>query len=62
MVEQAVAQARAAGFRELNMDLIAGLPGDDPASFAASLERVLALHPENITVHTLALKQRRDAL
>ena len=57
MVEQAVAQARAAGFRALNMDLIAGLPGDDPASFAASLERVLALHPENITVHTLALKR-----
>ena len=68
MVEQAVAQAREAGFAELNMDLIAGLPGDSFDSFARSLERVLALRPENITVHTLALKkaaalyERREGL
>ena len=68
MVEQAVRQAREAGFKELNMDLIAGLPGDDFDSFAASLARVMALQPENITVHTLALKkaaalyEQRDGL
>ena len=49
--------ARAAGFRRINMDLIAGLPGDTPAGFERSLGQVLALRPENITVHTLALKK-----
>jgi len=57
MIEVAAQQARDAGFAELNMDLIAGLPGDDFDSFCRSLERVMALHPENITVHTLALKK-----
>ncbi len=54
---RAFAQAREAGFRAINMDLIAGLPADDPARFAASLEEVISLGPENITVHTLALKK-----
>ena len=57
---QAFHQARAAGFREINMDLIAGLPQDGPDSFADSLAQVLALEPENITVHTLALKKGAD--
>ena len=59
-VERAYAQAVEAGFSSINMDLIAGLPGDDPASFARSLERVLALGPSNVTVHTLALKKGAD--
>ena len=54
---RAFQQAREAGFRAVNMDLIAGLPADDPASFADSLEKLIALAPENITVHTLALKK-----
>ena len=41
----------------VNMDLIAGLPGDSPRGFADTLHRVLALAPSNITVHTLALKK-----
>lgn len=49
--------ARAAGFTAVNMDLIAGLPGDTVESFADSLERVLALGPENITIHTLTVKR-----
>lgn len=49
--------ARRAGFDGINMDLIAGLPGDTPESFAASLDAVLALAPSNVTVHTLALKR-----
>jgi oxygen-independent coproporphyrinogen III oxidase len=56
-VPDAVALARAAGFDALNMDLIAGLPGDNPEIFISSLEQVLALRPENVTVHTLALKR-----
>ena len=41
----------------VNMDLIAGLPLDTPESFGKTLDKVLALRPENITVHTLALKK-----
>ncbi|MBO5318012.1 MAG: coproporphyrinogen dehydrogenase HemZ [Oscillospiraceae bacterium] len=49
-----------AGFDAINMDLIAGLPGDDYAGFCSSLDRVAALSPANITVHTLALKKGAD--
>lgn len=57
---RAYRDAIAAGFDGVNMDLIAGLPGDTRASFRASLLRVLALEPANITVHTLALKKGAD--
>ena len=49
--------ARQVGFDCINMDLIAGLPKDDFGGFCRSLEGVLAMKPENITVHTLALKK-----
>lgn len=49
--------AREAGFHDVNMDLIAGLPEDSPEGFARSIDAVLAMKPENITVHTLALKK-----
>jgi len=41
----------------LNMDVIAGLPGDTPDGFRSTLDAVLDLQPENITVHTLSLKK-----
>ncbi len=41
----------------VNMDLIAGLPADSVDGFGRTLERVLDMGPENITVHTLALKK-----
>ncbi len=50
-------QVRSAGEFAVNMDLIAGLPGDSVEGFAQSLEQVMDLEPENITVHTLALKK-----
>lgn len=50
------ALARELGFDNINMDFIAGLPGDTPEGFKASLDKAIALAPENITVHTLALK------
>ena len=53
-------QAVEAGFASINMDLIAGLPGESPESFANSLLQVIGLHPSNITVHTLALKKGAD--
>ena len=45
------------GFDSINMDLIAGLPGDTVESFERSLRQAIALDPENITVHTLTLKR-----
>ena len=41
----------------VNMDLIAGLPTDSLEGFCRTLDRVLAMAPANITVHTLALKK-----
>jgi len=54
---QAYALAREVGFSCINMDLIAGLPRDSADGFRRSLEGVLDMDPENITVHTLALKK-----
>ncbi|MBQ6020208.1 MAG: coproporphyrinogen dehydrogenase HemZ, partial [Clostridia bacterium] len=45
-----------AGFRDINMDLIAGLPTDTLVGFSDSLEKTISLSPAEITVHTLALK------
>ena len=59
-VLRAYQQALDAGFRDINMDLIAGLPTDTPAGFRESLDAVAALTPANITVHTLALKKGAD--
>lgn len=46
-----------AGFPYVNMDLIAGLPADSVEGFRGSVDQLIALEPENITVHTLALKK-----
>lgn len=59
-VVRAYEQARAAGFSVINMDTIAGLDGDTPESFADTISRLIALAPENITVHTLAIKRGAD--
>ena len=56
-IRRAYSDVRGAGNFAVNMDLIAGLPGDSPEGFALSLREVMALEPENITVHTLALKK-----
>ena len=56
-IRRAFALVREAGFPCVNMDLIAGLPQDTVAGFCASLDEVLSFGPENITVHTLALKK-----
>ncbi len=49
--------AREMGFSCINMDLIAGLPGDDISGFKQTLDTILSLSPEHITVHTLAIKR-----
>ena len=45
------------GFDVINADLIAGLPGEDIDDFKASLEEILSLGANNITVHTLSVKR-----
>ena len=59
-VIRAYKEAEDAGFKAINMDLIAGLPADSIDGFQRSLDAVAALNPANITVHTLALKKGAD--
>ena len=59
-VVRAYQEAVDAGFKAINMDLIAGLPDDTVEGFKGSLDAVAALNPANITVHTLALKKGAD--
>ena len=54
--------ARKAGFTNINTDLIAGLPGDDYAGFADTMDRILALDPESVTVHTLSMKRASNIM
>ncbi|MDD2190581.1 MAG: coproporphyrinogen dehydrogenase HemZ [Eubacteriales bacterium] len=49
--------AKDSGIPVINMDIIAGLPEEDESDFAYTLDAILRLAPENITVHTLALKR-----
>ncbi|QWT52010.1 coproporphyrinogen dehydrogenase HemZ [Eubacterium sp. MSJ-33] len=56
-VKEAFAMARQAGFDNINMDLIAGLPGEDLDSMRHTLAEVRALAPESLTVHSLAIKR-----
>lgn len=52
--------ARNSGIRTINTDLIAGLPGDRFPTFSASFDKILALRPQNITVHTLSIKRAAE--
>lgn len=59
-VLRAYDEARQAGFEAINMDVIAGLTGDTANSFARTMDTLIDLAPENITVHTLAIKRGAD--
>ena len=48
--------ARSFGFESINMDLISGLPGDDLEKFRRTIDAVLEMEPDNITLHTLTVK------
>ena len=56
-VIDAYAMAREAGIRHINMDVIAGLPGESVEDFARTMEYAKQLRPESLTVHTLAIKR-----
>ncbi len=49
--------AKDLGFDTINMDIILGLPGEDAQDVAHTLEKIEKLNPDNLTVHTLALKR-----
>ena len=49
--------ARDLGFDNINMDLIIGLPGETLTEIKNTMEQIERLNPENLTVHTLALKR-----
>ncbi len=50
------------GIRDINVDLIAGLPGDDFKNFSETLDQILELKPTNITVHTFCVKKAADVV
>ena len=56
-VLEAYALARKLGFNNINMDLIAGLPSDSFDSFKNTLDRIIELDPDGITVHALTIKR-----
>lgn len=56
-VLDAYALAREVGMGHINMDVIAGLPGEGLEDFARTMEGALQLRPESLTVHTLAIKR-----
>ncbi len=56
-VKSAFYLARQCGFDNINMDLIVGLPGENENMVRHSMEEVLQMNPEGITIHSLALKR-----
>lgn len=60
MITDSVNLARRTGFKNINMDLIAGLPGESLEDFKYSLDMVSKLNPENITVHSMCVKRSAD--
>ena len=56
-IEDSFHMARSLGFDNINMDLIAGLPKETAADMADTLEKIGALGPDSLTVHSLAIKR-----
>jgi len=54
--EQAVQDARTAGFSNINLDLMYGLPGQSLASWTATLQSLLALDPTHISCYALTIE------
>ncbi len=52
--------ARQSGIKHINTDLIAGLPGDSYRSFSKTVDQIIKLAPDNVTVHTFSVKKAAD--
>ena len=57
---EAYETARRVGLKAVNIDLIAGLPSDTAESFRATVDAILPLQAENVTVHTFCVKKSAD--
>jgi putative oxygen-independent coproporphyrinogen III oxidase len=55
--KQAVAEARAAGFANLNLDLIYGTPGETSDDWRRSLDEAISLEPEHVSAYSLTIEQ-----
>ena len=55
-VKNAFTLAKTFGFDSINLDLISGLPGDNMEKFRKTIAEVIAMNPDNITLHTLTVK------
>lgn len=58
--EKVFQMARQLGINHINTDLIAGLPGETEEMFESSLNRLLKLNPDGVTVHTMCVKRAAD--
>ena len=56
-IKRVYAMARELGFDNINMDLIAGLPGETAEDMQDTLEQIKELAPDSLTVHALAMKR-----
>jgi len=56
-IKRAFAQAYEYGFKNINSDVILGLPGEDENDYRKTIEDVLKLSPASITIHTLSIKR-----
>ena len=56
-IKRVYAMAREIGFDNINMDLIAGLPGETAEDMQDTLEQIKELSPDSLTVHALAMKR-----
>ena len=55
--ERAIAAARSAGFTNINLDLMYGLPGQSLRSWTATLESLLALQPTHVSCYALTIEE-----
>lgn len=56
-IEDTFYLAKKVGFNSINMDLIIGLPGETPEDVLISIIKIIALQPDNITIHALSYKK-----
>lgn len=56
-VVRAFNDARTVGFDNINMDIILGLPGEDTAEVTHTIDEIVKLRPDSLTVHSLAIKR-----
>ncbi len=56
-IKRVYSMARELGFDNINMDLIAGLPGETAEDMRDTLEQIKTLKPDSLTVHALAMKR-----